>query len=407
MKRNRKSIHLTSLLAATILVFGLSQNTALAQKAGPLAEILERLDAFVTELEGIDVQTEELENPSFEDKIKDAIGLELCGQWTFLEGELELTLLKFEGEAEFGLGLGPNFMGTGLKVTLEPKLDAAIALESHTQASIQTETCVNILNLAEIIKDQEKAAEAGTASMPAALDLSPDPLELFVKNLEGPAKIQILELADQSTVYLLELVVMLMQRAGINPEFPDSLANSLLKPVDVMYDYAMDLSPEGILDVNRASEIVEYIPFGAGLKTSFTGGVAALSSFSIDDIDPCGDAQFLPGLEDLHNAVCGFGSLYTDSAGYLEELGGALVTTDAINKLVPSVETEFIGMKDDLDSLLGDMGMMFDDIKTKVCQTFKPLQVEKSILVAKAWASVSFNPCNLSSISIKLGLKAL
>jgi len=159
--------------------------------------------------------------------------------------------------------------------------------------------------------------------------------------------------------------------------------------------------------LDRASKIVESIPFGAGLKTSFTGGLHALSSFNINDVNPCGNIEFLPGLEGLRDAVCGIDSLYTNSADYLEKLGGALATTAAINELVPSVETEFNGMKDDLDSLLGDMGTMFDNIRIEFCQPFEDEASARIAGVAKAWASVSFNTCDLTSIEVKVGLKSL
>lgn len=403
MKRNRKSTYFSSLLAAAMLVFGVSQNTALAQEAGPLAEILERLDTFVEELEGIDVQTEELENPSFEDKMLDAMEMELCGQWKLVGAELELTMLKVGDEAEFGIGLGPNFMGTGLAVKLEPKLEAELALASQTEASIATEVCVDIFKLAKIIRDQNEAAEAGALPVQTALGAGLDPLEGFVNQLTPDARDQILDFADQFTVDLLELIVLLLEGAGIDPAAPESLADSLLAPVEAIGTYAMDMSPENILDLNRASEIAASIPFGAQLQTAFTGGIDALSSFGVEDINPCGDIEFLPGLEDLRDAVCGIEPLYTNSAGYLEQLGGALGdAADELSGLASDVEDEVEDLETDLTTLFGGLKTMFNSIDSKVCKSFGH-SITGGIWPVYCKASVSFNPCNVTSLKISIG----
>lgn len=398
MKRNRKPTHFFLLLAATVLTFGLSQNTALAKK-DPLTVILERLDAFVLELEAIDVQVEELENPSFEDKILDATGIELCGYWTILGIGGETTLFRIAVEGEAGLGLGPNFMGTGLAAKLEPTWNGDGNLTSRIQAGSSAEFCLNVYDLAEIIIEQSTTAEAGKYPELDALDASPDPLEAFVHSLNQDAKDQILAFADQSPVDLLELVVLLLQKAGIDPTDPDtdSLADNLLAPVEAITTYATDLSPENFLDLDRASAILASIPFEAGLQDSFTDSLAAITSFGFDDIDPC-TAEFLPGLVDFRNAVCGVGADYLEQ---LDKLAGELSNgADEVEGLALSVKTEAIEVRNDFNDAFVDLKNMFGDIKSKVCKNFGDRWEKKVSRVFSCSASVSFNPCNVASINI-------
>jgi hypothetical protein len=405
MKRIRTSFHFALLLAATVLLFGIFLNTAQAQNAGPLKDILDRMDAVVLELE----------NPSFGDKIKDAIEMKLCGHFTLPEGEFELSV-GGEIQSELGGGVGPNIMGTGLALKIEPELTAQVGLALGIQTDLTTETCIEIGDLAELIGLQDEAAAAGTDITPASLNTSMDPLEAFVNNLNPDARAQILDFADQSTVPLLELFVLLLEEAGIDPiARPDSLANILLAPVEEISTYEMGLSLENALDLEKVDKIVDNIPFGTGLKGTFKSSMDALTSLGVEDLNPCG-IDFLEGLEDLQNEVCGIESLFNNYDGYvyaLERVGGtfgvaakakevkdlagyvkgAIDGTDGINAELNAL----FGDVDEVVSYVDDLSTLYTDLKTKVCRDLSAngpcIYIGTGCYKAKA----TINPCTAST----------
>jgi len=417
MNRNRKTFHFVSLSAAAVLLFGISLNTAQAQKAGPLAEILDRLDTFVVELEALDVQTEELENPSFENKIKDAMEMKLCGHFTLPEIGFDWTIVSGELQMELGGGVGPNIMGTGLALKIEPEVTGGFGLAFAIQTDLTTETCIEIGDLADIIRGQDEAAEAGADLMLASLDTSTDPLEDFVNRLDPGARAQIVDFADQSTVYLLELLVLLLEEAGIDPiDDPDSLANILLAPVDVIGTYAMDLSPENFLDLEKAGNIVNKVSFGPGLKGAFNSSMGALTALRVEDLNPCGDIEFLPGLEGLRDQICGVESLLADIDDYLgplERMGDSFgPAANEVESLASDIQTGVSGINSSLDSLFGDvdevvsyvgtLSTLYTNLKAKVCQNFRNDTGCVWVVVACFKGSANINPCTASSINVSV-----
>lgn len=55
--------------------------------------------------------------------------------------------------------------------------------------------------------------------------------------------------------------------------------------------------------------MAESEPSTEALVDGLMAPVDAVESFDVDDLNPCGDVTFLPGLEDLNNAVCGIAPL--------------------------------------------------------------------------------------------------
>ena len=410
MKRNRTSLRFSSLLIAASLLSGLSLNTAQAQSSGPLAETLARLDAFVTELESLDVQTETLENPSFEDRILDAMQIELCGNLSHAELGLQLEAQPVKGEAEVGLGLGPNFMGTGLQIEIQPKLEGNIHLASQTQASLGSSVCIDIYDLAHIIENGIEGS--GDSS-----------IEEFVGSLNDEAKGQITAFAGHSTGELLDLIVLLLIEAGIDPAAStSSLVDGLMAPVTAMEKFTAQTwsNPENLSETMAMSnEIIQSIPVPPILRDTFEDSLDELSSLSAADLNPCDyDMEFIPGLEDMYEVICGIEPLFTSFAEYVEPLGrlddkvfetaeGEMKNlSETVNYLASGAKDDVKGLYDTLNSEFGKLDSdVFNKIETKICKTFPAGAKGGYSGLGECWANVSFNPCDVTSLTIDWGCK--
>lgn len=390
-------------LSVAILFLLATAPVTYAQKGGPLNEILQRLDAFVVELDSLDQQTETLENPSLEDKILDALSIKICGKLNG-KGALQGKVKPIKGEVEGGVGIGPNVMGTGVELKIEPKVEGDVHFIVKAQASVNSSICVSVYDLAEIIKTEldppDVAGAIINATDPALL-----PLENFARNLSEDAKEQILAFAEFSPGDLLELIVLVLKDAGIDPTVdPSNLANGMLATVDAIQDTAMDLSPQTVLDFAQSNSIIQNIPLAKNFKMTFEEAIGSFAKFNLADVNPCTNATGLPdGLSDILSEVCGItGIAKILAAGLAAALDSLEDAVDQAENAVASLTGAANTVKTRIDNLFGDVNGALNGVKTKICKTYSE-SAGGGALGVRCDASVSFNPCNVAEIKLSFG----
>ena len=386
----KKLIFYTALLSAF--------SNAQAQQSGPLYEILQRLDTFVAELDDLDIQTETLENPSLDNRILDALSIKICGSLTG-SGILQGTAKPIKGEAEGGVGIGPNIMGTGVEVKIEPKIAGNIHLTVKGSASIKSSACVDIYKLARVI--QTELQDPNTLP-------NPDPelaaLENFARSLDANAQQQILQFAQYSPGAMLELMVAVLKDAGIDPtQDANSLADGFLAAVNTLDNATVDLTPSQFLNTAQWNTAVQDIPLASQFKTMFHDAQNEFAGFTAFDVSPCNNADLPRGLVGLLDEICGINSLVNNISSYLQTLERVDNTlgasADAVISLANTVKNGAIDTTQDLIDLVGDVEDVFNGVKDNICRTYEASE-GGGLLGVSCDASISFNPCSVSSINI-------